>query len=184
MGGRQRGQPTLEAGIHAETRDSVSGARARRGRTGTLNSFSTISSSSHRPSSISGIVYSILRHFLPTLERSRGGGWRAGPGESGRKPASSVVGGSLVAGSGKLHVQEGGFGGARDSPQENHDLRSDLAHCALHLRDGYHDHHRAPLTSRDSSEPDCSPTKTEPCCVFPFAGNDSASFPGCPRLAR
>ena len=142
-------------------------ARARRGRTGTLNSFSTISSSSHRPSSISGIVYSILRHFLPTLERSRGGGWRAGPGESGRKPASSVVGGSLVAGSGKLHVQEGGFGGARDSPQENHDLRSDLAHCALHLRDGYHDHHRAPLTSRDSSEPDCSPTKTEPspCCV-------------------
>lgn len=58
--------------------------------------------------------------------------------------------------------------GSRDSPQENHDLRSDLAHCALHPRDGYHDHHRAPLTSRDSSEPDCSPTKTEPCCVFPF----------------
>lgn len=119
-----------------------------------------------------------MRHFLPTLERSRGGGWRAGPGESGRKPASSVVGGSLVAGSGKLHVQEGGFGGARDSPQENHDLRSDLAHCALHLRDGYHDHHRAPLTSRDSSEPDCSPTKNRarPLLCLPFAGTIPPGF--------
>ena len=145
----------------------MKGGRVGWGRTGTLNSFRTISSSSHRPSSISGIVYSILRHFLPTLERSRGGGWRAGSGESGRNPALGCwwfVG----CGIGKIARARGRVrAGSRDSPQENHDLRSDLAHCALHLRDGYHDHHRAPLTSRDSSEPDCSPTKTEPspCCV-------------------
>ena len=74
----------------------------------------------------------------------------------------------------KLH-EEGGLPGSRDSPQENHDLRSDLLtvfNCATGIMIP-----SRPLTSRDSSEPDCSPTKTEPPLLcHPFAGTISPGF--------
>ena len=69
--------------------------------------------------------------FRPWNDRAAGSGGR---GRVSRVESSSVVG-SLVAGSVKLRA--GRVRGFPDSPQENHDLRSDLAHCALHLRDGY-----------------------------------------------
>lgn len=52
--------------------------------------------------------------------------------------------------------EDAGVGaGSDDSPEEHRDLRVGPAHGALHVRDGNHDHHRAPPPSRDSSEPDC-----------------------------
>ena len=52
--------------------------------------------------------------------------------------------------------EDAGVGaGSDDSPEEHRDLRVGPAHGALHVRDGDHDHHRAPPPSRDSSEPDC-----------------------------
>ena len=98
----------------------------------------------------------------------------------------SVVGGSLVAGSVKLHVQEGGFARVPATHLKKTTicvptLLTVLFICATGIM--------ITIAPRSQAATPQSPTvpqlkQSPPPAVLPVRWNDSARFPGCPRLAR
>ena len=98
----------------------------------------------------------------------------------------SVVGGSLLAVSVKLHVQEGGFARVPATHLKKTTicvptLLTVLFICATGIM--------ITIAPRSQAATPQSPTvpqlkQSPPPAVLPVRGNDSARFPGCPRLAR